>query len=349
MGFFSKALGFFLTPSLEKGCVDQYTKFLLSGDEFNTEVLGCTDVNYSVGAIKGLLEKYGATASSDNNGFCDMISIDFEGQFYKIFYFMHYARAINVGITVETEETDFNKIVSFLNEVNKSDILDQVGVIEQEGKTYIRVYRQFLNTPHVGTVETLAQGLRDLKTFATKISHLEFPDDEEWKKWASIKSEEPIENAHDFWFNHNSESCLKNFAATSKIIEKDDNREVRSMIDINSFGDSFYAESMPFIQGRIYTYSEFPYLTLMQVNIREGEHPMVPSINESSAYNFFVNWNAALHFAPCKIVYDKDESGKIVLCLLMSGLYADDCNTRTYIDFLCSLQKATGIMVSSVR
>lgn len=345
MGFFSKALSFITNPLFEKGCVDQYMKFLMSGNEFNTEVLGCADVNYSTDAIRGLQEKYGATASSDNNGFCDMISINFEDQVYMIFYFMHYARAINVGIAIETEESDLNKIVPFLNEVNKSDILDQVGVIEQEGKMYIRVYRQFLNTPHIGTVDTLAQGLRDLKTFATKLSRLEFPDDDEWKKWASIKSEEPIENAHDFWFNHNSESCLKNFSATSKILEKDGNREVRSMIDINSFGDSVCADSMPFTQGRIYTYSEFPYLTLMQVSIKEGEH----SINESSACNFLVNWNAAPHFAPCKIVYDKDESGKISLSLLMTGLYADDCNTRTYIDFLCSLQKATGIMVNSVQ
>lgn len=349
MGFFSKALSLFTTPSLEKGCVDQYMKFLLSGNEFNTEVLDCSDVNYSVDAIRGLQEKYGATASSDNNGFCDMISINFEDQIYKIFYFMHYARAINVGIAIEIDEADINKIVPFLNEVNKSDILDQVGVVEQDGKVYMRVYRQFLNTPHIGTVDTLAQGLRDLKAFATKLSHFEFPDDDEWKKWASMKSEEPIENAHDFWFNHNSESCLKDFAATSKILEKDGSREVRSMININSFGDSVYADSIPFTQGRIYTYSEFPYLTLMQVNIKEGEYPTVPSINESSAANFLVNWNAAPHFAPCKIVYDKDESGKISLCLLMSGLYADDCNTRTYIDFLCSLQKATGIMVSSVR
>lgn len=349
MGFFSKVLGFLLTPSLEKGCVDQYMKFLLSGNEFNTDVLGCADVNYSIDAIKGLCEKYGATASSDNNGFCDMISLNFDNQFYNIFYFMHYARAINVGIAVETEETDLNKIVPFLNEVNKSDILDQIGVAEQDGKTYIRVYRQFLNTPHIGTVDTLAQGLRELRTFATKLSRLEFPDDEEWKKWASIKSKEHIENAYDFWFNHNNESCLKNFAATSKILEKDDNIEIRTMIDISSFGDALYAESMPFIQGRIYTFKEFPYLTLMQVNIKEGNHPMVPSINESAAYNFLVGWNASLHFAPCKVVYEKEVSGKVALSLLMSGLYADDCNTRTYIDFLCSLQKATGMMVNSVR
>lgn len=349
MGFFSKALGFFLNPSLENGCVDQYMEFLLSGNEFNTEVLGCVDINYSASTLNEFVDKYGVTASFCRHGFCDEISITFEDQFYSIYCFMHYARTINVQIDVEVQETELSKIVSFINEVNKFDILDQVGVMEKEGRTYICVFRQFLNTPHVGNADTLANGLRDLKTYANKLARLEFPNDEEWKKWASIKSEEPIENAHDFWFNHNSESCLKNFAATSKIIEKDDNREVRSMIDISSFGNSFYADSMPFIQGRIYTYSEFPYLTLMQVNIKEDEHPMLPHIDESKALEFITSWNASLHFAPCKVVYSKDESGKITLDLLISGLYADDCNTRTYIDFLCSLQKATGIMVSSVR
>lgn len=349
MGLFSKALGFFLNPSMEKACVDQYMKFLLSGYEYNTEVLDCADVNYSLDALHGLQRNYGVTASSDNKGFCDFISINFENQFYTIFYFMHYARAINVGIAVETEETDIRKIVAFLNEVNQWDLLDQIGVAQEEGKTYIRVFRQFLNTPHIGSADTLAQGLRELKVFANKLARLEAPVEEEWTKWASIKSEEPIENAHDFWFNHDNQSCLKNFAATSKILEKDESREVRSMININSFGDAFYGDSMPFVDGKIHFLSEFPYLTLMQVKIREGEHPVLPHIDESKAFDFIRSWNASLHFAPCKVIYEKDESGKVTLNLLMSGLYADDCNTRTYVDFLCSLQKATGVMVCSIR
>lgn len=349
MGFFSKIANAILAPTLEKGCVEQYVKFLTSGQEFNTEVLSCADVNYGSDALREFAAKYPIGVESDFQGYLDIKSIVFEDQLYKMFIFMHYARAINVCTAVETEEKDAEKLFAFINEVNKKDLLDQIGFAENDGKIYIRVFRQFLNTPHIGDADTMAEGLRDLKKFAEQLAKLEYPGDESWIRWANPQPKEPVENAADFWFNQGDGSCLKNFSRGSQIIEKNTSMETRSMININAFGDVFYAESSPFIlKGMISVYTDLPYLTFMQVPITEGD-PIVPFINEVSARQFCIEWNSMLHLAPSRVVYYKHESGKISLNLSMTGLYADDTNTRTYVDFLCTLQKATGIMVNSVR
>lgn len=349
MGFFSKIAKAVFNPNLEKGCVDQYVKFLTCGQEFNTDVLRCSDVNYSSDVLRDFSAKYPIGGESDFQGYLDIKSIVFEDQLYKMFIFMHYARAINVGIAVETVEKGAEKVFTFINEVNKRDLLDQVGFIEDEGTIYIRVFRQFLNTPHIGDADTMAEGLRDLKAFAEQLAKLEYPGDENWMKWANPQAKEPVENAADFWFNQGEDSGLKNFSKGSNILEKDASMETRSMINISAFGDAFYAESSPFItKGMISVYKDFPFLTFMQVPITEGD-AMVPSIDEESARQFCIEWNSMLHLAPSRVVYHKHESGKISLNLSMSGLYADDTNTRTYVDFLCTLQKATGTMVNAVR
>lgn len=348
MGLFSKIANTFLLPSQEKACIDQYMKYMMSNTSFNEEVLSCADVNYGSDVLRDFAKKYPIQCSSEFHGYVDIKTIVFEGQTYTVFYFMHYARAINVAVNVETKETDVDKLLEFVNQVNTRDFIDQVGLVEEDGKKYIRVFRQILLTPHIGSGDSIAEGLRALNDYALELAKLQYSGDDAWMKWANPKACRPVGTAADFWFKQDESSCLNKFSKGSKIIYKNEKTESHSMIYIPGHGSSFMAESPAFAMGNISTFSDFPYLSLLVVNITEDD-PTIAVIKETSVMQFCSTWNQNIHFAPCKAVWTKNESGKITLSLIMTCMYADETNTRTYIDALSALHKATTIAVRAMR
>ena len=348
MGLFSKIANSLLNPSLERACVDQYMKYMMSNTSFNEEVLSCADVNYSSDVLRDFAKKYPIQCSSEFHGYVDIKTIVFEGQTYTIFYFMHYARAINVTVDVETEETDTDKLLDFINQINTRDFIDQIGLVEEDGKKQIRVFRQILLTPHIGSGDSIAEELRALNAYALALANLQYPGDNAWMKCANPKASQTVGTAADFWFNQDGSSCLNKFSKDSKTIYKNEKTESRSMIYIPRHSNSFITESPAFAMGNITTFSDFPYLSLLVVTITEDD-PTIAEIKEASVMKFCSTWNQNIHFAPCKAVWVKNESGKISLSLIMTCMYADETNTRTYIDVLSALHKATAIAVRAMR
>lgn len=346
MGIFSKVACFFLSPMLTQAIQEGYNKFLVAPGEFNQEVLSCADVNYSINVVNEFLEKHKPQDfwSGDTEGFCHQFGFSFEDFTYNCYMFKHYARALTVSVTINTDADEhlLGNALALCNDVNLVDPIHQVGIIVDE-KTHqlsFRVTRQFLFTPNIGTVETFEQGLRDFKAYALKVAGFNAPENGEWEQFANPQPTQPIETAEDFWFTKKG-TVLKDFADTSKVINENEDNTIHLMI--NMMGNNILIGSQAFLAGQIITFKKFPYLAVMKTSVAEGD-PMVGKIDVNKAFDFANTVNSHIHFAPLRVVLDRTPEGNARMNMIMSGFFADDCNTRTYADFLCTLQKETCIM-----
>lgn len=337
MGFFSTLMN----SLYENGIKDLYDKFLISDGEYNTDVLACGDSNYSYRVINRLFHQYNIPIEVKDEGFVDFARFEFENCLFESYVFKHYARSFTVSTVVEPIEKDAYRVLLFCNEVNKHDLIHQVGTIEDEdsGELIIRVTRQFLFTPKLGSVEDLVDGLRELKNYANQLSLLRMPDKDAWKKYARIENVDGLLKAEDFWFTNDKRSVLYEFSKTSKIIRQDDETTVHSMIRVS---DGIVNRSVrTFLAGEITTYKEFPYLFKL-TTCANNDVENVAHINMNRAFELCSLWNSGVHITPTRLVLWFNGASEITnLSVVMTGLYAEEANDRTFMDLLCTLQKIT--------
>jgi hypothetical protein len=344
MGFLDKIIGKIGNHALERSIIDHYIKFLTTPGEYDETILQCSDVNYSINIFNDFLRKYKPANDGEDYGFCDFCRFQFEECIYEIYMFKHYARALTVSLLHElNEKCNLAEIYCLCNAINTVDLIHQVGVCTYNGKHYLRITKQILCTPNIGDADTMAQSFRDLKAYFLTVSDMNFFNLEEsdltaWKKYTSITPRTKVDNAEDFWFS-DVDSALSDFRKTSKIIREDAYSKTRSMIKILKSYEKRLGDET-FLRGEITTYKQYPYLVSMKTSITEGVNG-VSKINIEKAESLCAEWNGVVHFSPIRVVMNKDDSNKITVSIIMTGLFADDCNTRTYVDFLCTLQKIT--------
>lgn len=333
------------TGFLYRGLWQSYSDFLNSDNEYNTEISDCFDSNWALIEVNTLLTIFGPPWEVENlqkspKEICHHFRLwDYLDKFmYECFIFKHYARALTVSVTVETnaDKSRVNDVLEFCNEVNSKDLIHQVALVHDitTDKLCLRVIRQFLFTPSVASV-TLSEGLRDLKGYALKLAAFEKPKANAWKKYAAYREFEPFKTAEDFWFEHDDKyDALSTFARRSKIIYENEDIRVHSMINVGVLGG---LGTKCFLEGHITTYKEFPHLAVMNTYVDTPSY----SKDSGKALYYANQWNAGVHFAPFRVVVMQEEGKVQHLLMLMSGVFADKVNCYTYIDFLCTLHKIT--------
>ena len=292
------------------------------------------------------MAKYQIQAEGNDYGFSDYCKFEFEGCNFEFHMFRHYARALTVSVIIELDEDIHDELVlSFLlNEINREDLLHQIGYVHTENEYYLRVTKQILCTPNIGDADTMAQSLRDLKEYSLAILELDHLNLEEsdlnaWKKYANITPRTQVDNAEEFWFSE-VDSALSPFRKKTEIVYEDAEKKTRTMIDMMD-GSAIYVGMNVFLrQGIIITYKQYPYLLSMKTWITEGKNGIF-ELDIEKAKELCETWNAQVHFSPSKFVLCKNPEGKLMVALIMTGLFAEECNTRTFVDFLCTFQKST--------
>lgn len=354
MGIFSKLFGMVGNHILKKSIIHHYNSFLVTQSEYDEMVLDCSDINFSIQVFNDFLRKYDPARDGHDYGFYDFCRFQFEDCIFEAYMFKHYARALTISVVQELDENDnLAEIYALCNAINLEDLIHQIGVftISDEGKEkyYLRITRQILCTPNIGDEETIAQSLRDLKEYFLMVLSMNFFDLKEtdltaWKKYTSITPKVIVDNAEEFWFSE-EESALSDFRKTSKIIQKDAYSTTRTMIDMLDGSENYLLGTDVFLSGEITTYKHFPYLISMKTSVTEGENG-ITKINIEKAESLCANSNGRVHFSPLRYVMNKDDNNRITVSIILTGLFADDCNTRTYVDFLCTLQKATSQLMT---
>lgn len=350
MGIFSKIAGLFMNPMIAQGISQAYDNFLNAPSEFNPDVMPCSDVNYSFDYVKAFLEKYDAGFTNQGvQNHVHVFYLEFENWGYLCNMFMHYARALSVTTEVITREKDSSRLLDFCNNINRYDLVHQVGIVfdEDQQKYKFRITRQFLLTPNIGSADTFAQLLRELREYAESVANLDVTSNI-WQKYAHANPRCRVGTAEDFWFNHHgSDSILSGFVKNVDVIEENSEKTVHGMIP--PLGSTVVFESMPMFQnGTITTYKRFPYIMSMSVMIIEGQ-PSAPTFNADKVAHICNRWNSYVHFAPSRAIPVHLENGCNAVMLRMTGWFAEDCNTRTFSDFLCSMQKATMMISHDLR
>lgn len=341
MGIFSKIVSAFMNPTMTQGIAQSYERFLNAPSEFNPEVLSCSDVNYSMDHVRSFFENYEAGFSDEGvQNHVHVFYIEFEGALYLCHMFMHYARALSVTMEVEVDEHDPLRLFEFCNDVNANDLVHQVGFlyIPTTQKYVLHVTRQFLLTPNIGSADEFANLLRLLREFADGLQDLQC-DVNAWKKYATVEPRSQVETAEDFWFAHPSDSAsvLAEFVKDVKVLAADGERMVHSMIAPLAHTSICDTDKL-FMNGSMTTYKDYPYLMSMVVEIPEGDACM-PAFDRTTAIEACSAWNSMVHFAPSRAIISTNGKGQNVVKLVMTGWFAEEVNTRTFSDFLCTMQK----------
>lgn len=341
MGIFSRIASAFMNPMMTQGIAQSYERFLNAPSEFNSEVLSCSDVNYSMDHVRSFFENYEAGFSDEGvQNHVHVFYIEFEGALYLCHMFMHYARALSVTMEVEVDEQDPLRLFEFCNDVNANDLVHQVGFlyIPDTQKYVLHVTRQFLLTPNIGSADEFANLLRGFNEFSNNLKDLKY-DRGSWKIYARIEPHCQVETADDFWFAHEStsSSVLTAFVKDVKVLKEDNERIVRSMIHPLA-QSSFLNTDRLFVDGSMTTYKDYPYIVSMEVVIPEGDACM-PAFDRTTAIEACSAWNSMVHFAPSRAIISTNGKGQNVVKLVMTGWFAEEVNTRTFSDFLCTMQK----------
>ena len=350
MGLFGKLANALFNSIGKNGLIEHYNKFLTSDGQFNYNIIDCWDKDYSLNILQEFTAKFNVEIKGGQNyGFSYYGYFDFEGWRYEHHMFKNYARGLTISSTLELNSDTgkmFEEALNLFNRINHKDLMHQIGLIKDEnGKILLRVTRQCLFTPNIGNVETLIHNLRDLKEYILMLSNYrEYSIDileNTWKKYAFITSHKEVDTAEEFWFSK-EESSISKFTNESKIIENNPDSTVRTMINMTN-GSTFTPGSAYFLNGKIITYKDFPYIVSMITQIKEGYD--IPHINKEKIKEFCAHWNYNMHFSPSRMVIDENNNGDFSVSIIMTGLFADDCNTFSIADFLCTLHKATDLML----
>lgn len=354
MGILSKIVNKIYCKILKGGIIEDYKKFLTESGEFNSIVHDDSfDVNYSIEIFNDFLKKYNPPTEGEDYGCYDYCRFIFEESLFEIYMFKHYARALTVSMFQELDENcNLSEIYCLCNTINSVDLIHQIGVFtfneNNKEKHYLRITKQILCTPNICDTETMAQSFRDLKEYFLMILDMNFPDLKEsdlsaWKKYSNIVTRTEVDNAEEFWFT-NRDTALSDFRKTSKVFEESENEKKRTMINMLD-GSVMLLGTDIFLNGIITTYKQYPYLVSMSTSITEGVNG-IPNINIEKAAALCASWNGKIHFSPLRIVMNLDSDKNITVSIIMTGLCAEECNTRTFVDFLCTLQKTTSLLTT---
>lgn len=341
---------------LTQGIAEEYRKFVEQPGEFNSNILSCSDADYAVSIVNELLKEDVRIVHHNDNGACQSIEIDFEGDIYGLHIFRHYAKVVTATTRVNLDIKDVNNLFIFCNEINKVDKIHQVAFFEDEnGNLSLDVKRQFMFSQSVGNLDTLKQGLRDLKEYATNLINVKnetYAD--EWKKYAekdnkSIHSS--IHSADQEWFPEDTDNVMRPFTKKTKIIHESNSETVHEMINILANGYCIRFGNNACMIGQanvpnssITTFKEFPLLLTMQATVKNQKYR---KINKEQALQLCEGWNRALHFSLSRIVFSEDPNGEIELTLIMSGLFGEELNTRTFTDFLGTMHKTVALLMGT--
>lgn len=356
MGVFDKIIGKIGNTFLKKSIIEHYNRFLAAQGEFDETVLECLDINYSITIVNDFMSKYQLHGEGEDYGFCDFCRLQFEECIFEIYMFKHYARGLTISVVHELDENcNLAEVCRICNAINAVDLIHQVGIFttsdEESEKYYLRITKQILCTPNIGDVEAMAQSFRDLKEYLLAILEKNFveltnSDLSVWKNYTTVIPRSETDSAEEFWFSK-KESALSDFTKTVSIIREDAESKTRTMIDMLD-GSIVLLGTDIFLQGEITTYKKYPYLLSMKTSITEGKDG-ISKINTEKAERLCLEWNGQIHLSPLRFVMTKDDGNHVTVSIIMTGLFADDCNTRTYVDFLCTLQKATSQLMTLVE
>lgn len=348
MGIFSKLANAIFNPLHADGIATQYKKFLEFPNEYNTEVLDCADVNYSINVFNEFVKKNNIPiGESKDQGFVHFFTFEYDGILFQGYMFKHFARSLTVSLCLDTKETEMFKILDFCNQVNAKEFIHQVGafVDDETGHIWMRVTRQMLFTPNIGSVESFANDLIKFKQYASGLAGLKKPDTIDLRNDTYRMLIPSVATAEEWWFDKET-SALTRFIDTSEIIYEDEDVIQHSMINMLD-GSTFLLGTNNFLKGSLTTFKKYPYLMLASTHICEAEDG-IPYIDINKAVDVCNKWNSRVHMAPARMYVEKTEDDRTIVELSMIGYFADDCNTRTFVDFLCTCQKATAQLYNCV-
>lgn len=351
MNIFKKITNSFVGKLITQGIGQSYQDFVNKPDEFNTEILNCEDSNYAVNIVKELLKREIEVESHNDNGIFETVVVKLDGWNYALHIFRHYARIVMVSTRVNLNVNDSNAIMELCNIINKNDKIHQIGFIQQEGQLVLEVKRQFLFSPSIGSVESLINGLHEVREYVDVILSDKIYTDA-WKHYANSDTKSirgTVKTAEEVWFPQETENLIYPFTKKVKLIHETSSERVHEMIHLLSngssirFGENAYtigSRNLP--QMTISTYKEFPLLQTMQATIRNEEFR---KINKKRALELCSAWNSAVHFSLSRLVFEEAPNGDIQITLIMSGLFGEDINTRTFADYLGTMHKTIALLM----
>lgn len=355
--FVKNVLASIATHLMEPSFYSSIGEYLRCDSEFNLKIMPCYDSNYAAEKFVDFLNNYASDVDVKEKQTGTRIKFSFEDNDYTAYVHYHYARVINVVMSVSPGGREEHEIIDYCNKVNKVDLIHQMGYDYLSG--CVRIIRQILITPSIGDVSTIKKVLLELAEYADKVKMMQVPAQDDWKRYAmhdqSASLSNPLRGAEDLIFpkrtkDRSSDSIMVSFAEKIKIISEDSEKIVHTPLTLVENGTMICYKQESYIKTSdwdkdktITTYREYPYLFTIEGTV-DVEKITCKPFDPSRMERILLERNSRCHFTLARYVWEKKSNGKTYVRIIMNGLYGEDGNTRTDVNLFVLYDKLIAML-----